>query len=238
MAYAGDTTASWGGINFRVLAAVIVGAKAFADCEELVGFKVEDWLPEDRDPNFREFHAAEMFSRNGGLSNLKPGDPLAIAYFFQVAMHEMDAHVVYGAVESNEFTAGLYPIDEKELAFRLCLLGAEAWLRKQGEELAILIHGATNDARYRVSIQEYFRKHRRRISRCGDIRGVLAHMHDDIYFGDSRFSVGIQLADFCAHLIGRHLCAPEGDTESLFQDLSPMIVSGRVEPSIELPEVF
>ncbi|MGO4885927.1 MAG: DUF3800 domain-containing protein [Bryobacteraceae bacterium] len=63
----------------------------------------------------------------------------------------------------------------------------------------------------------------------------MAHLQDNVHFGDSRFSVGIQLANFCAYLIDRHLCAPGGDMEGMFRELCPMVVSGRIEPSVKLP---
>jgi len=60
-------------------------------------------------------------------------------------------------------------------------------------------------------------------------RGILEHLHDDMYFGDSKFSKGIQLADVCALVIGRHLLE-YSDTEDLYQKLSKNIVKHACEP--------
>ena len=62
------------------------------------------------------------------------------------------------------------------------------------------------------------------------MRGLLAHIHDDMYFGDSAFSVGIQLADMCALLISRHL-AGYGDSEELYQRIEKLVFKGIVEPN-------
>ena len=62
------------------------------------------------------------------------------------------------------------------------------------------------------------------------VRGKLAHLHDDMYFGDSKFSKGIQLVDICTLLIGRHLVG-YSDTEDLYQQLSENIVKSIVEPT-------
>ena len=48
-------------------------------------------------------------------------------------------------------------------------------------------------------------------------------------FGDSKYSIGIQLADICTFLIGRHLAGYE-DTEHLYKQLSTSIFKGAVEP--------
>jgi len=63
----------------------------------------------------------------------------------------------------------------------------------------------------------------------------LLHFHDDMYFGDSRFSIGIQLADLCAYFIARHL---EGDLEiqGFYEMVSPHIVFSQVHPNV--PEAW
>jgi hypothetical protein len=63
----------------------------------------------------------------------------------------------------------------------------------------------------------------------------LLHFHDDMYFGDSRYSIGIQLADLCAYFLARHL---EGDLEiqGFYEMVSPHIVFSQVHPNV--PEAF
>jgi Protein of unknown function (DUF3800) len=39
--------------------------------------------------------------------------------------------------------------------------------------------------------------------------GQLVHVHDDMYFGNSKDSIGLQLADLSSYFIAKHL---EGDT--------------------------
>jgi hypothetical protein len=50
-----------------------------------------------------------------------------------------------------------------------------------------------------------------------------------MFFGDSRFSVGIQLADMCSYFIARHL---DGDTEiaQFYDKIEPHIVYGQIYP--------
>ncbi len=42
-------------------------------------------------------------------------------------------------------------------------------------------------------------------------RGLLDHLHDEIFFGDSAYSIGVQIADICTYLVTRHLVSCPGD---------------------------
>jgi hypothetical protein len=52
----------------------------------------------------------------------------------------------------------------------------------------------------------------------------LPFVHDDMYFGDSKFSIGIQIADLCSYFIAGHL---EGDSEKehFYKLIDPQIIS-------------
>jgi hypothetical protein len=58
-----------------------------------------------------------------------------------------------------------------------------------------------------------------------------------MYFGDSRHSLGIQLADLCSYFIARHL---DGDVEirGFYDLISPHIVSANTHPAVknDLPQ--
>jgi Protein of unknown function (DUF3800) len=56
----------------------------------------------------------------------------------------------------------------------------------------------------------------------------LSNLIDDMYFGDSADSVGIQAVDMCAFLIRRHLAGKE-DSEWLYKIIEPN-VTGTVWP--------
>lgn len=63
--------------------------------------------------------------------------------------------------------------------------------------------------------------------------GALFHFHDDMYFSDSRYSLGIQLADLCAYFIARHL---KGDveTEGFYKLIEPHIVFSQTHPETHI----
>lgn len=56
------------------------------------------------------------------------------------------------------------------------------------------------------------------------------YIHDDMYFGASKDSVGIQLADLCSYFIGKHLEKDEA-AEGFYQIFSDQILYSDVEPT-------
>jgi hypothetical protein len=96
------------------------------------------------------------------------------------------------------------------------------------DDFGILICDASNP-KVKTDIQSAFRANRRRLKAKDHTRGQLEHLHDDMYFGDSAYSVGIQLADICAFIILRHLEGKE-DTEYLYKEIAPRICFAKVEP--------
>jgi hypothetical protein len=58
----------------------------------------------------------------------------------------------------------------------------------------------------------------------------LSFIHDDIYFGDSKFSVGIQLADLCSFFIAKHLIGDDPVAETFYQQIEPAVVHYEISP--------
>ncbi len=69
-----------------------------------------------------------------------------------------------------------------------------------------------------ASNQFLFFCHWYRQIRPPDYNPRLWYVHDDMYFGSSKDSVGIQLADLCGYFIAKHL---EGDVSIDGFDLPP-----------------
>ncbi len=59
--------------------------------------------------------------------------------------------------------------------------------------------------------------------------GPLRHVHDEMYFGDSADSVGIQMADLCAYFIAKRL---EEDfiSEGFYRIIEKQVIVSAVEP--------
>jgi hypothetical protein len=131
-----------------------------------------------------------------------------------------------------------------DIAFRLCALGVEKWLADEELRtanecpnpdpmgvLGLMICDAGGKTNHHVGAA--FRSMRRR-SREGST-GELLHLHDDMYFGDSKYCTGIQLADVCTYVVLRHLLH-KSDTEYLYDRISPLIQSCKIDLEESLPK--
>jgi Protein of unknown function (DUF3800) len=56
------------------------------------------------------------------------------------------------------------------------------------------------------------------------------YFHDDMYFGDSKYSIGIQLADLCAFFIAKHL-EKKPEAEGFYGLISSQIVFSKAHPT-------
>lgn len=158
--------------------------------------------------------------------------------------------------------ASAEPLD---IAFRICTRGVHKWIENNassvlmGEvqrrglippltdvdksrviesilgEMMVLLIADDCDGKSKAILQRSFRKLRSRYRIGGESSDRLYHLHDDMYFGDSKSSVGIQLADLCSYFIARHL---EGDTsiDGFFKRIEKNIVFSQIEPAEENSE--
>lgn len=130
--------------------------------------------------------------------------------------------------------SGLLHMKPEELEMNLALAETSCKVLAAGlmERLVLLIVDDC-DKRIKESLQRSFRSMRpaRRYPPI-PFPSTLFHFHDDMYFGDSRFSIGIQLADLCSYLVGRHL---EGDKESeeFYKTVEPHICYSEIQPEDE-----
>lgn len=103
-------------------------------------------------------------------------------------------------------------------------------------ELVMVIVDDCEDKRRKNALHKSYRHLRppRRFSGLKDLlNGPMFHFHDDMYFGDSRYSMGIQLADLCAYFIARHL---DGDAAiaNFYNKIEPHIVFSTQYPDTEI----
>ena len=101
-----------------------------------------------------------------------------------------------------------------------------------GDSLTLFIADDGN-AKTKASMQKSFRNMRtRRFKNKEDSGQIRQYVHDDMYFGDSKFSVGIQLADLCSYFIARHLDDSDDDViaEGFYKLIEPQIVYSQLEP--------
>lgn len=211
-----------------LVGAVIIEDSLFAHLEDLLGLVIEGLIPEPRQASFQEFHSTELFWGHGAFVGIDEDvrydairKLLGIISTFRVPF-------IYSAVDRKLLAqspmGSSHPID---VAFRMCALGIHDWLKQperrkttigpipQGhslEPLCLFIADETADGALKKTLRTSFKSLRgkRRIQTPGD-RSRLPLVHDDMYFGSSADSIGIQLADLCSFFVMRHLRDGESD---------------------------
>jgi hypothetical protein len=217
--------------HFQIMGAVIVPDEHFDYLEQHLAYTLHELAEEHVVNEFEEFHASDLLAGNPPFEKIERKQALSILGDAIAAITGLEIPIVYGAVNLSKLHATIYatanPID---IAFRLCVQSVEEWFQQKAHDgLGILISD-DSDKHVKHAMQNAFHLFRNRARSSPVVRGVLEHLHDDMYFGDSKYSIGIQLADICTLLIGRHLVGYQ-DTEDLYQSLSATIFKGDVLPT-------
>jgi hypothetical protein len=219
---------------FNSLAAVLISDTEFFDIERDMGATVEQLLPEDRIETFEEFHAFELYGGYGIFEGIDQDARFDAIKRLLSMVHQHRLSVVYGPVNTKLLAEKLYAsANPTDIAFRICAQGISKWMgenatSKRGNELALLIADDTTDRKIKADLRQSFRHMRRQI-RPPEHNPGLWYVHDDMYFGSSKDSVGIQLADLCGYFIAKHL---ESDVsiDGFYQIIADQICNSKVEP--------
>ena len=221
--------------DIQVIAAVIVPDDDLLVIEKFLGLRIEMFVPEELRSKF-EFHAFKLWKREDEFSSLKHEQVRELFEGTATVVADSGIWIVYGGVDLRALRSGLYstaqPID---VAFRLCMEGLHQWFVKTrpADDLGILICDEMKQNVKKDMQQAYraFRKNNKRGHSVGRaMSGIFEYLHDDLYFGDSAYSVGLQLADMCSFLVRHHLSTNQ-ETEYLYKRIEPKIYFSRMEPS-------
>jgi hypothetical protein len=216
--------------DFQVIAALIVPDKKFMRIEEFLAVQIERLVPEDLRAKF-EFHASAMLNANPPFERLEHDDALEIFRRCASIVSAAPLAIVYGAVNMEALRSSHYASAEpKDIAFRHCIQGVERWFKEQADNEMGIVICDKDDKAVTEKLQKAFRTYRKPLRSASDTRGRLEHLHDDMYFGDSAFSVGIQLVDICAYIVLRHL-QKRPDTEFLYEAIKGQIFFEKMEPA-------
>jgi hypothetical protein len=221
--------------RYQIVAGVILKDSDFSPLEGCLGYIIAEDVPENLKEDF-EFHAHDLFQGSGAFKDLKPESKRLKIFSNAVEMiTALEIPIIYGAIDRDRartvYWGSAHPIS---IGFRICAAAFEEWIVRQnndspGADLGLMVFDATTDKELIKTIRGAFRDYRPLVRSVDMERGQLRHIHDDLYFGDSASSCGIQAADICAFLINRHLSG-RLDTEPLFRQLEPLIVSAQTVP--------
>lgn len=218
----------------QVITSVLVKEHYFDAVEyalALTSFSVIDMIPHERRESF-EFHAADLFHGQNDFKKVAREKCHEVISVMLSEVSRLELPVIYGAANKVKLQTSHYgdahPIT---VAFRVCAEELERWfdLHTDTHERGLVIADDTRDLDAKQAIKRSFRQYRRRLGPALNAeRGLMAHFLDDMYFGDSSDSVGLQIADLCAFFVTRHLNHKE-DTEYFFRMIEKN-VHGRTVP--------
>lgn len=264
LAYLDDSNLKRKKPKWQVMSGIIIEDKAFKLTETGVAIVPELLMPADKLPQFEEFHACELYGGHGIFEGIDQDLRFEAIGRLLATISFADASIVYGAVDLPKLHNEVYgSADPADICFRICVDGIRSWAEqdiqsrltaKLGdnienyrlehmtphvvdgilEELVILIVDEC-DKKIRETLQQSYRNLRPPRNAAKD--KPFSHLHDDMYFGDSRYSIGIQLADLCSYFIARHL---EGDdeTENFYEMIHQHIAYSQIRPLADEPKTI
>ena len=236
--------------KYQVMAGAIIEGWEFRNLEFAMGVVVSEILNDDMKEKFEEFHAWELFNGEGVFAGVDQLIRLEAVdnILYQVAQHKVP--IVCGAVNLDKLAEKMYssasPLD---ICFRLCVQGIESWAAESirlpaatksqeaqdAQPLVVLICDDFKQKEVKDRIKKSFQQLRSKVRPPDFDSGKTRYLHDDLYFGSSKDSIGIQIADLCAYVIRRHL---EGDPNvtGLYGIIEPCFSSFQVGPSDDVVE--
>lgn len=218
-----------------VCGGIVVPDEHFHAIESEIGWVVEQLIPIEQRDKFEEFHAAQLYGGFEIFSGIAEEERHEAIRQLLGVLDRFVLPYVYSAVSRERLLAGPFasaqPLD---VAFRLCALEIERMFGWQLDatalanirldyvpQLCLLVVDDTEDKALKHSLKRSFRQLRLRrhagiLSPQHMERNKLWHLHDDMYFGDSKDSVGIQIADLCNYFMMRKL---RGEDDGNFFDM-------------------
>jgi len=216
--------------RYQIIGGVLIKEGQFRTLESILALVRECEVPEDFKDSF-EFHASDLFNQRGKFQNMERATAIKILEQCVHWIKQAGIPVFYGAVDVDRHKltlAGDAP--PVSVGLRICLGGVNSWIEKNDpDEIAIPIFDNVSNGPVRNAVQNAFRLCRKRMNIDGGDCGQWKHLHDDLYFGDSQHSVGIQAADICTYFVNRHRNG-RLDTEYLYEKLKGNIFCGITYP--------
>jgi len=208
--------------------------------------------PNEIEDKFQEFHAFELFNGDGAFKGIPEPKRFEAIRVLLTAVGDRKLPFIYAAIDVNklaksEMAHGLFETARPLIpAFKMCLLGVEEWAQNNHprsdpqtrkidyDDQYLLIVDETNDSELKKGLKNSYRKLRASRPMLGLSKHRLWHAHDAMYFGDSRDSVGIQLADLCTYFMQRRLLKrnlnARDKADEFYEMFSPHIICAKPEP--------
>ncbi|HTD21816.1 MAG TPA: DUF3800 domain-containing protein [Terriglobales bacterium] len=232
-----DDSADEKHVKCEALAAVFIHDKQFQTIEESLAITISNIIPPDRLVQFQEFKGWELYHGSGVFDGIDQEVRFSAIRYLLGTLKQLQIPIIYGAVDTSAIAKKSYAsASPTDIAFRICMpvipivmtekteeLGAE-----HGLEYALLILDSTDKGK-RNLLKETYRQLRTKM-RPPHWGTGLWYLHDEMYFGDSKDSVGLQLADLACYFIRKHLEGEDTVAETFYSIFAQQIMYGGIEP--------
>lgn len=238
--------------SLAMFGAVVMPHGEFGWAERMHSIAVEQLFPADEiEERFQEFHAFELFNGEGAFKGISQEKRFTAITLLLMAVRDHHLPFIYAAIDEKKLaqsalSQGLFETAHPLVAaFKLCLLGVEKWAlsRHAQDEMGyrvdyadqyLLIADDTKDQELKKRLRNSYRLLRAARPYVLKSPNRLWHAHDAMYFGDSRDSVGIQLADLCTYFMQRRLlkrdCNTKDKSDEFYEMFFGQAICAKPEP--------
>lgn len=208
--------------------------------------------PEEIEEKFQEFHAWELFKGEGAFKKIEESKRFEAIHVLLTVVRDHQLPFIYSAIDTkrlakSSLVQSLFETAQPLIpAFKMCALAIEEWAQNRHpwsdpatmkldyDDQYLLIVDETSDQELKKRLRNSYRLLRAARPILGLAAHRLWHAHDAMYFGDSRDSVGIQLADLCTYfmqrrLLKRNLDAPD-KADQFYEIFSRQAICAKPEP--------
>ncbi len=222
--------------------AVIVFPEAFGHLENLHGTAITQMIAiNEIEDKFKEFKASELYNGTGPFAGIDEKQRFQAIRVLLTALNMKKFPYIYAAIDRKKLIhspmGSAQPFD---VAFRFCALGVEEWarnmhpqepgtLRVDLKDFYLMILDDTENKHLKDQLRTTYRLLRTARAYLNPSINRLWHAHDDMYFGDSRSSIGIQMADLCNYFMWRRLLNKDGG-EEFYEMFSEQAICAKPEP--------
>ena len=227
---------------YRLMTAVVIPDRAFRETESLAATSLVLWPPlQQMWSRFQEFKAHELFGGRGPFEGIDQDIRFELIGFLLEIVNGYKFPVIFGALDVAEWekqkskSGPLYAYgsaNELDICFRICMKGVNDFVAQNWPQtFAVLISDEANKdkAHLRQAFYEYSERAHAPADPTDPLKDVVPYLHDDMYFGDSKYSVGIQLADLCGFFIEKHL-RNDPSSEGFYSIIKNQVMYSRIEP--------
>jgi hypothetical protein len=220
--------------------AVIVQPESFLSLENLHDAAALV-LPLEKSEEFEEFKGCELYHGTGIFKGIEESKRFQAIRILLTSVRVEKFPYIYFALDSKKLAqSATGSAKALDVAFRMCLLGIEEWAQKNHpshpdaislnlKDFFLCVMDDTADSALKNQLRTSYRTLRAKRPYTPPKNHRLWHAHDDLYFGDSKESVGLQIADLCNYFMLRHLCGPD-DEEGFYRMFGDQAICAKAEP--------